>query len=119
MPDWPSTLPQSALLDGASGSFGTYGLRTQTQTGPAKQRRVFTAAPRPRRVSFEMTLAQLRRCETFWRDDTAGGVTLVTLFPDPIDGPTTVRFDPTKPPSWAPRDDPAAFQVSLDYEVMP
>jgi hypothetical protein len=111
MPAWPSTLPQSALLDGASGSFGVYGMRTQTQAGPAKQRRAFTAAPRPRRVGFEMTRAELGIFEAFWRDDTAGGVALVTAFPDPIDGPTTVRFDPTKPPTWAPRDDPAALQV--------
>jgi hypothetical protein len=115
---WPAALPQSPLLQGASGSFAKTAIRTSMDAGAAKVRRRFTAAVRPFKCSFEVTAAQLATLEDFFANTLAGGALSFT-FPHPLYGTVTMRFVTDEPPAWQPRDDPSAFEVQLSLEVMP
>lgn len=98
MPSWPSTLPgmQAGLTDKAMPT----GQRTENDTGPATQRRRFTAKPRRLTIPFACNNAERKIFDTFF-DDTLEGGTLSFDWVDPITGSTaTFRFITTEPPEW-------------------
>lgn len=86
MATWPSDVPFFKVLPSISGS-GPVGavLRTQMDAGPAKVRRLFTAAPREfSAVTPPMTAAQFADFDTFYTDTLKMG-TLSFTATDPRD----------------------------------
>jgi phage-related protein len=67
---WPSTLPQ-VPQKGFTESVGINVIRSQTDTGPAKQRRRASRA-NEMNLSFIMTTAQTQRLEDFIKNDING-----------------------------------------------
>jgi hypothetical protein len=67
---WPSTLPQ-VPQKGFQESVGVNVIRSQTDTGPAKQRRR-ASRPDEMSISFIMTTAQTQTLETFIKDTIRG-----------------------------------------------
>ena len=63
---WPSTLPQSPQK-GFQETVGINVVRSQTDAGPAKQRKRFSR-PGEMTLSFIMTTAQTQILETFIQD---------------------------------------------------
>jgi len=84
---WPTTLPQ-VPQKGFQETVGVNIIRSQTDAGPAKQRRR-AARPNEMTLSFIMTTAQCDRLETFIKDDIKG-VSRFT-FPHPRKLGTTVE----------------------------
>ncbi|WP_114393233.1 hypothetical protein [Oleisolibacter albus] len=114
---WPSTLPVYPLL-GTTGRFGTTGLRTAMEAGPAKQRRRFTAATQSSSRSFVLDTAQWQTLETFWRVTTAGG-TLRFSARHPVTGAAAdYRFVANQPPEWE-QIGPDHYRVTIQLEEMP
>jgi len=70
---WPSSLPQRPTVGGYQERFADTVLRTAMETGVAKTRRRFTAAPRQMEVTFRVNAAQAAMLKTFFEDTTAGG----------------------------------------------
>lgn len=70
LPVWPVTLPQ-APQKGFSENLGMNIVRSQTDMGPAKQRRR-GVSPNTMDVNFILTTAQSATLETFILDDLAG-----------------------------------------------
>lgn len=61
---WPGSLPQIVLNDGYGETHGIKMLRTPTDKGPAKMRRL-GRAPKTMNVSMLLTSGQLATLETF------------------------------------------------------
>lgn len=61
---WPGSLPQTVLASGYGETHGVKLLRTPTDKGPAKMRRL-GRAPTPINVSMMLTAAQVDTLETF------------------------------------------------------
>jgi len=75
---WPPGLPQESLLAGNSETPPNTTLRTQMDTGPAKVRRRYTAAPRQFQRSVMLTESQVSTLDTFYVTTTAGGTSVFT-----------------------------------------
>ncbi len=72
MAAWPSTLPNPSF-DGYSVEAGDPTIRTDMDSGPARVRRRFTAAPDRVGLKFVMTEAQMSAFRTFWDGDAMQG----------------------------------------------
>ncbi len=70
---WPSSLPQRPTVGGYQERFADTVLRTAMETGAAKTRRRFTAAPRQIEMTFRVNAAQAAILKTFFEETTAGG----------------------------------------------
>ena len=70
---WPSSLPQRPTVGGYQERFADTVLRTAMETGAAKTRRRFTAAPRQVEVTFRVNAAQAAIFKSFFEETTAGG----------------------------------------------
>src|SRR5262245_60736734 len=70
---WPSGVPHCITQETFGSGVGNGLLRTDTDTGPPKVRRRFTAVTRPLVGTIVMTYAQLATLEAFIADDLAGG----------------------------------------------
>lgn len=118
--DWPSTLPQSMEKTSYSLTPQSGVIRTDMETGYAKQRRRFTATVKTMSgATFIMDKDQLDIFET-WFYDTLGIVNYFNL-PDPRDVENStieVRItDGTY--SVTPESDTLFWEVSLNLEMMP
>lgn len=82
-PIWPSTLPHRVLRDGYSEAGPDGRLRQPMSTGPAKVRRLTSAAVREVQVSLLLSPDQRATLDGFWDDDLAGGVRAF-WFPDQV-----------------------------------
>ena len=121
---WPSspTLP-SAPGYGWTKVPGVNSIRTQTDAGPAKVRKRFTAVPSVYQMAFMMTGAQHVRLVQFYENasdgspaGTSGGSIQFDGLPDPVDdGAATWRF--LEPPTVT-HAGPDAFRVALKLEKM-
>ncbi len=80
VPVWPSSLPSSMNREGFAHQRGDGRLRSQTDVGPGKTRRRFTAVARPLVGTMWMTRVQLQRFDDWWDVDTKGG-SLPFMFP--------------------------------------
>lgn len=121
-PTWPATLPQNLLM-GVTRKRQAGKLRSEMDTGPAKQRQRFTA----RVTQFQdgaqvMTGAQLAIFDTFYDDDLGAG-TLSFNWIDPFtDDACLLRFmgepdatciNPASDP------DDRLYRVTLPLERLP
>ncbi len=90
MATWPSSLPQSPLINGYSRTQQPQVARTPMDSGPAYQRRRFTAASKPITMMFNLDKAQR---QTFWDffNNTVSGGALPFDWVDPVDG-SSVTF---------------------------
>src|SRR3546814_13803126 len=82
MADWPASLPQS-LLATLTRKRQPGKIRSDMETGPAKQRARFTAAVRRYEGSLLLTGAQLTTFTTFY-DDTLGQGAASFTWIDPV-----------------------------------
>lgn len=88
---WPASLPQSFFL-GTSIGFADNAIRTEMDTGPAKQRRRFTAAPEPVRTTIRIAESALVVLRDF-HDNTCEGGTLPFDWTHPVtDAAQEFRF---------------------------
>lgn len=116
MVDWPVTLPQSPLVAGYQEQPENTMLRTDMETGAAKQRRRFTAAPRNIAMSIMLTDAQMDIFEDFFFNDIKGGsISFEWVHPRTGD-PATFRF--TQMPTYQ-EITPFLYQVNLPLERLP
>lgn len=68
-PAWPASIPQFVEIDGYDETLPFPVRRTQMQSGPAKQRREFTAGETALTLTTDiMTAAQAATFETFYVD---------------------------------------------------
>lgn len=70
--DWPTSLPVP-LLAGFSFSPIDVTVRTDMDSGAARARRRFTAAPDMLKAAWRFTEAQMAAFRTFWEDDIGSG----------------------------------------------
>lgn len=137
VPTWPANLPRTAAQDGFSYDFGDGRLRTQTDAGPGKMRRRFSAVSKPVAMQMILSEAQLHRLEDFWEVDTRGGVlpfwmqniVYQSLVIQPDGSPLLPEPEPVRGLPWlamfgsgAPRVVPFGgllWRVSFNISVMP
>ena len=115
---WPETLPQKLLVDGYSQSAANTLLRSEMETGPAKQRRRFSAGVVPLSGKLILDWDELDILREFY-DTTLVGGSLRFIWKDPIDqlsGNAQMRF--TSPITWTTYG-AGLFSVSLNLEIMP
>lgn len=115
---WPETLPQKLLVDGYSQSAANTLLRSEMETGPAKQRRRFSAGVVPLSGKLILDWDELDILRAFY-DTTLIGGSLRFIWKDPIDqlsGNAQMRF--TSPITWTTYG-AGLFSVSLSLEIMP
>lgn len=70
--NWPAGLP-CALREGHSTQHGTPFVRTQMESGRARQRRKFSSVPSVQQFSWLMTQAQCMAFEAWFRDSLEDG----------------------------------------------
>ncbi|GAB5390196.1 MAG: hypothetical protein Alpg2KO_31640 [Alphaproteobacteria bacterium] len=114
---FPPDLP-APLANGFSEGWPQTTIRTEMETGPAKLRRRFTAAPEPLTVRFRLNWPQLALLKA-WHDETLSGGVLAFVWAHPRTGePAQFRF--TAPPG-----NPRAvargrfWEVELQLEKLP
>lgn len=114
---WPPTLRFFIAHDGLSRSGPLGGtIRTQMDTGPAKVRRRFTAAPRRfTGVTPKMTKAELATFESFYETTLAMGALSFTA-EDPLDC-TSKTFRFVSGYEVVPTG--RSFRVSAELEILP
>lgn len=98
MAEWPTSLPALPLRQGYEEQIAETRVRTEMDAGPAKMRRRFQAGMDTITLSFEMTSAQIRILETFYKNTLEGG-TLEFDYVHPREGEQRAfRF--VEPPKW-------------------
>lgn len=115
---WPTTLPQ-VPQKGFSESIGINIVRSNTDTGPAKQRRR-ASRPNEMSLSFIMTTQQTQTLENFIKDD-LGGVNRFQ-FKHPRLGTTIdVRIVPQGSGEFFQLQylAPGYWSTSIKFEIMP
>lgn len=115
---WPSTLPQSPQK-GFSESVGINVIRSQTDVGPAKQRRR-AKRPSEMNLSFLMTTAQTQTLETFIKD-TISGVKRFTFTHPRLYTTVDVRIIPGSNGEFFNLQyaAPGYWSTSLKFEILP
>lgn len=91
MPTWPASLPQSVLAD-VSRKRQSGMIRSQMDTGAAKQRKRFTAVVRQYQASMILTGAQLATFDSFYESDLGQGATSFTWIDPVTDASCSLRF---------------------------
>lgn len=114
-PVWPPSLPQVLEIDGYSERFPDVVKRTAMETGPAKRRRRFTAAPVPIRGKVTLTAAQRAALRTWFDTDLQGGA-LSFDWTHPVTG-AAATYAFVAPPEI--RGDDGVLPVTLDLELLP
>lgn len=113
---WPVGVPFKILRQGASFRAPDLTIRSQTDSGLGRQRRVFTAAQKGFAGPIRMTQAQLVAFDA-WRDDLAGGTFTWPEHPFTL-APVEARFVTGEQGN--PSPDPATpkWLVPVSIEVM-
>lgn len=89
---WPSSLPQEPLVSGYTEDQQSQVVRTQTETGPAKQRKRYTTPVETFQMTFRMTDSEVTTFKDFYQNTLGGGSTSFT-YTNPRDGSSyTLRF---------------------------
>ena len=92
--DWPDSLP-CILRDGHSTQHGTPFIRTQLDSGRARQRRAFMSVPSVKQVQWIFTASECAIFEAWFRDsinDGADWFNMTMRTPLGINTPTVCRF---------------------------
>ncbi len=114
VPTWPAD-KGFILAEGFEDVFGDLVSRSDNDAGPAKQRRITTAAPE--RVAFEVYLTSAERVwlRAFYKDDAAGGAVWFE-WTHPVELVTVqARFIKGEPPSYTPWKPNWLAKISLEY----
>lgn len=113
---WPDDLPQTPMFENYQESPPALVLRTQMETGAAKQRRRYTAGVRPMRLTLVLTDEELARLDLFFMDDCEGGADRFEWI-HPRTGELAIfRF--TEPPKYTPVA-PDLWKAQLPVELLP
>lgn len=113
---WPASLPQTPLMS-YSKQLAETRIRTETETGPAKVRRRYTAGVlRYNGIAFLLTTAQKATLETFFDTTTAGG-SLPWEWQLPDTGATR-EFRFLEPPTFTQLNH-QAYRCTMALEVLP
>jgi hypothetical protein len=123
MATWPASLPQTLLVEGLTRTRQPGRIRSDMDTGPAKQRNRFTATAKYfESAQLNLTGAQLTTFETFYVTTLGNGAASFTWI-DPItDASATLRFKGEPEASLLRPDatpDNRLYRVALPLEVMP
>lgn len=114
---WPGTLPQFVLRDGYQEGFKDTVLRSDMDSGPAKRRRRFTAAPEPHSFTMELTDAQVDLFRTFFDTTIEGGALGFDMTNPRTLATDTWAFtktpDPVRATGWN------SYTIVLDLELLP
>ncbi|WP_421792747.1 hypothetical protein [Hyphobacterium sp.] len=117
---WPATLPGVPLRNSVRHRGKNNVIRTQTDTGPARNRRTHRAAPEGYNATFRWTLAQYEDDFLPFFGDTLGdGALSFTGLNHPLTGdPVTAKLIGGTPPQGVPG--PAGrVDVTLAIEILP
>lgn len=115
--DWPAGLPPVLRLEGLTNRLPVGVIRTAMETGPAKQRPRFTAAPEPLSGSLLLTREQTLLLDTFWQVTLAmGALSFNWIHPRTLEE-AEMRFIATTAPEYSPAD--GLWVVRLELEVLP
>ncbi len=115
-PVWPVSLPEYVLAAGYQEEEPETAVRTAMETGPAKARRRFTAAPRPIKCAVRLSLAQQATLSAFYQSTLVGG-SLAFDWVHPVSrAAVTMRF--VGKPKYAPRT-ANRMDAQLDLEILP
>lgn len=117
MVDWPVSLPTDVERDTYEEGFANTMIRSNMDTGKAKRRRRYTAAPKPLKVTKVLTEAQLDTFITFFEDTIAGGATKFN-YTHPRTG-ATVEVAFVKTPDPARPFGVDQYKIVMDLEVLP
>ena len=117
-PQWPETLPARLLREGFEERPPALVKRTQMDAGPAKQRRRFTAAPRPITGTIALTAAQRAILDAFFMDELQGGAIAFDWVHPVTRATATFRFVHPDPLIYHPRS-AGRFSAALKLEIMP
>ena len=116
MATWPASLP-GPLNDSYAEGEPKLVLGTQTDIGPLKTRKRYTAGIRPHNFEFLWTKAELSTFLTFYRGTINAGADSFD-FTHPRELTTVVMLlDPEVPPSWV--ADQTKLKVSLTFLELP
>ena len=116
-PLWPPSLPQRPLVQGYSERAPETVIRTQTEAGPPKLRRRFTAGVRRFEMQLRLTSAQMDTLESFF-DATVQGGALPFDWVHPRTGViTSFRF--AEPPTYTPAAGGQLWTAALSLELLP
>jgi len=116
MATWPATLPQVLQVSGFEETLGAFTIRTQMDAGPAKQRRRFTAAPRPVTGSITVDADGWDDFVEFYETTLEGGSLSFDWVKPGTATPATFRF--TAPPSRTAFGGDI-YIVSMQLEILP
>jgi hypothetical protein len=116
MTDWPASLPQYLSVQGFSEEIPNTMLRSNVDTGPAKLRRRYTAAPEPIVGTITCTSAQVDTFRTFFETTLNGGTTSFNWVHPRKQTAATFRFTETPKVSALGGD---GFRIGLKMEIMP
>jgi len=112
---WPPSLPQEPLI-GWVEQWAETRVRTETDSGPAKVRRRFTAGVRQLQLPLALTEAQMATLDTFFDSTTAGGA-LRFEWQHPRTG-ATHEFRFLDPPQIQ-ESNPGLYRLTLNLELLP
>jgi len=121
MPSWPEFMPDPVFRQIQIGAPVGSVLRSNMDTGPAKQRRRFTAAPRPVALLFSpITAFDLARFEAFFEVELAYGALAFDMAHPVTDAQARFRFVADNNEAYGSqpigRD---AYQLSVRLELLP
>lgn len=121
MPSWPAFMPDQPVYKdiSISGPIGA-GLRTNMSKGPAKQRPLFTAAPRSAPlVAAPITQADFVLFEDWYESDLGMGALAFDMLHPITDAMKSWRFDLSQVPYTITPIGVDAYSLSLSLEIMP
>lgn len=116
IPTWP-TDRGFVLADGFEDTFADLVDRTENDAGPAKQRRITTAAAERVTVSYKMTSADRTWLRDFYKGEAAGGGVWFD-WTHPVELVVCqARFLAGAPPSYTPWKPDWLVKVTLEYRL--
>lgn len=117
MPTWPSSLPaprRSGYEEGPQDNT----IGSQTDTGPGKVRRRFTAVADDCGFELRVTEDQLNTFINFHKNTLRSGTLPFTYTHPRTSDTVSARFKPKTPPRWT-RVGGAYWSVSIKLEILP
>jgi len=115
MENFPATLPAPSI-DGYSINPEKSFIRTEMDTGPARQRQIFTAMPTTVSCGFKFTPAQMTEFRAFYMTDVNTGADWFRMSLDVGDG--LLEYDVRFVEPWSANRLPGAnWSVSANLEV--
>lgn len=120
MSDWPSFMPSPSYDQISIGAPIGAVLRTEMDAGPAKQRKRFTAAPRPVLLVFApLTVDAVVGFEAFFENDIAFGALAFRMVHPITDVVRKFRFIGSDEPWQIEPIGKNAYRLSVSLELLP